>query len=261
MDPRPLTLAVVSGKGGVGKSLTTVNLAETLAAGGRRVALFDADLGQSACPVLLNEAPAHTVCAAARAGLPLERAWHPTEGGLTLVQAAATPEEADALGPALFPALDAALDALRAAHDVVLVDAPAGAGDVVRWALARAGAGLLVLVGEPTAVADAYALAKLVWGAAPGLPLGLVVNAADTEAEATDVAERFAAVTGQFLGQAPPYLGWVPYAVALRQSVRAQRPAVRDDGAARRAFAALAAHVAEDGARWAAGHGHLTTDT
>lgn len=245
-----LTLAVVSGKGGVGKSLTAVNLAETFAADGRRTALLDADLGQSAGPVLLNEAPAHTVASGALAGLAMDAAWHTTSSGVTLVQAARTPEEADALGPALFAALDAALDALRATHDVVLVDAPAGAGDTVRWALARAGAGLLVLVGEPTAVADAYALAKLVWGAAPGLPLGLVVNAADTDDEAAGVAERFGAVTGRFLGRTPAYLGWVPYAVALRQSVRTQRPAVRDDGATRRAFAGLAAAVAPGPQAW-----------
>jgi len=250
-NPGLLTLAVVSGKGGVGKSLTAVNLAETLAASGRRVALLDADLGQSACPVLLNESPVHTLAGAALSGAPLEAAWHTTDSGFTLVQGARTPEEADLLGSAVYAALDAAVEGLGASHDILLLDAPAGAGPIVRWALARAGAGLLVLVGEPTAVADAYALAKLVWTAAPGLPLGLVVNAADTEGEAAGVAARFAAVTGRFLGDVPSYLGWVPYSVALRRSVHLQCPAVREEGAARLAFDALAACVVVGPAAWA----------
>ena len=166
----PLTLAVVSGKGGVGKSVLSVNLAETFAAAGRRTALVDADFGQSACPVLLNEAPPVTALdVAVGHAEPADALWA-TASGLTLFQAVRTPGEADAHEPALYDALDIGLDALRSDHDVVLIDAPAGTGPAVRWALDRAGAGLLVLVGEPTAVADAYGLAKLVWARDPRLP-------------------------------------------------------------------------------------------
>ena len=246
----PLTLAVVSGKGGVGKSVLSVNLAETFAAAGRRTALVDADFGQSACPVLLNEAPPVTALDVAVGRAEPSSALWTTEAGLTLFQAVRTPGEADGHEAALYDALDIGLDALCSDHDVVLIDAPAGAGPAVRWALDRAGAGLLVLVGEPTAVADAYGLAKLVWSADPGFPLGAAVNFADTEPEAEDVAARFAAVTRPFLGAAPAYLGWVPYAVAVRRSVHRQRPAVREPGAARHAFGALAAAAARGPAAW-----------
>ncbi len=250
MNSESLTLAVVSGKGGVGKSVLAVNLAEALAARGLRTALVDADLGQSACPVLLNEAPAHTAADVAAGRADLDAALHTTTAGVTLLQGAHSPDEADDEA-ALFAALDRALDALRATHDVVLIDAPAGAGPSVRWALDRAGAGLLVLVGEPTAVADAYALAKLVWTADPAFPLGTVVNHADTADEARSVAARFAAVTGPFLGTAPDYLGWVPYTVAVRRSVQVQAPAFREEGSARMAFAQLADVVARGPAAWA----------
>ena len=242
------TLAVVSGKGGVGKSVLAVNLAEALAAAGHRTALVDADLGQSACPVLLNEAPATTLADVAHRGADLAKAFHGTASGVTLVQGARTPEEVDA---SLFNTLDAALPLLQACHEVVLVDAPAGAESPVRWALDRADAGLLVLVGEPTAVADAYALTKLIWTARPFFPLGTAVNFTDTEEEANDVAERFAAVTDQFLGQAPVSLGWVPYAATIRRSVQRQTPVVREEGQARLAFEALADTVARGLAAWA----------
>ena len=235
-----LTLAVVSGKGGVGKSVVAANLAEALAARGRRVALLDADAGQGAAAVLLNETPAATVAdvAAGRAAAPA--ALHRTAAGLTLVEASAEPLAGGTPSAALTAALDGALGALRPAHDVVLIDAPAGADGLVRWALDRADAAALVVVGEPTAVADAYRLAKLVWAADAAYPLLLVVNAADGEADAVGVADRFGAVTERFMGRRAEWLGWLPFSPAMRAAVRAQTPAVRTPGPLADAFAALA---------------------
>ena len=247
----PLTLAVVSGKGGVGKSVLSANLAESFAAAGRRVALVDADFGQSAAPVLLNESPRATALDVAVGRADPADALHVTERGITLFQGARTPGETDGHELALYDALDIGLDALCSDHDVILIDAPAGTGPAVRWSLDRAGAGLLVLVGEPTAVADAYGLAKLVWTSDPQFPLGTAVNFADTEAEAESVAARFAAVTGPFLGATPSYLGWVPYSVSVRRSVKSQCPAVREPGATRHAFDALTAAVARGPGVWA----------
>jgi flagellar biosynthesis protein FlhG len=237
--PSAPAFAVVSGKGGVGKSVVAVNLAEALAARGERVALLDADAGQGACALLLNEAPAACVRQWATGRAALDDVLHRTATGLTLVQAAAEPDpsEPDA---AFYAALDRVLAHLRQEHDVVLIDTPAGVGGPVRWALERAGHGLLVLLGEPTAVADAYRLTKLLWQADPAFPLNLVVNAADTEGEAASVAERFGDVTERFLGARPDTLGWVPYAAAMRQAVRQQTPAVRAGGAMAHAFGALA---------------------
>lgn len=238
------TLSVVSGKGGAGKSVVSVNLAESLAATGARVALVDADFGQSACPVLLNETPAATVQAWSDGRGALEDVLHRTSAGLTLVQGAADPTPGLAPDPVLFDALDRLLGHLRDTHDYVLIDAPAGLDGPVRWALDRADLGLLVLVGEPTAVADAYRLARMVWQSDPPFPLGAVVNFTDTEDEARSVHERFGAITERFTGQAPAWLGWVPFAAQMRRSVATQTPAVRTPGSMQSAFAALAEAVA-----------------
>lgn len=239
------TIAFASGKGGVGKSVVTVNLAETLVREGHSVALVDADVGQSDSPILLNEAPPATVLDTMHDDPPRQAALHETESGLTLVQAAARPHERDqAAGDALYAALDEVLSHLRTGHDYVLIDGPAGTDGPVRWALDRADLGALVLVGEPTAVADAYRLVKLLWTADPDYPLGVVVNYADDEGDANSVAERFEAVTRRFLDQSPDMLGWVPFARSVRQSVSDQTPAVRTEGPVRRAFATLAHTVA-----------------
>lgn len=237
---RAATLAVVSGKGGVGKSVVAVNLAETFAAAGLRVALVDADVGQGACAVLMNEAPPVSVFDLTRNAARPDDVRHRTASGVTLVQAAHEPLDAAPAERRLYAALDVVLRRLRADHDVVLLDAPAGTGPAVRWTLDRADRGLLVLVGEPTAVADAYRLAKLVWQADSTYPLAAVVNFADTEADAASVAERFGKITAPFLGQVPTYLGWIPYAATIRRAVAVQEPAVRQVGAVRNAFAHLA---------------------
>ena len=130
---------------------------------------------------------------------------------------------------------------LRATHDFVFIDAPAGVGAPVRWAFDRADLGLITLVGEPTAIADAYRLVKLVWHVEPAYPMAVAVNFTDTEDEARSVAARFGKITERFVQRVPAYLGWVPFSAHVRRSVAEQRPAVRTAGPVRTAFEHLAA--------------------
>ncbi len=233
-------IAVVSGKGGVGKSVVAVNLAESLSADGRRVALLDADLGQAACSVLMNETPKSTVMDLLRFTARTDQVKHETASGLTLIQVSDDPGESDGRKKDLYPSLDELLTDLRADHEYIIIDAPAGVDGAVRWALDRADLGLLVVVGEPTAVANAYRLVRMIWKSDPAYPFGVVVNFADTAEEAQSVSDRFAKITDHFTGRLPNYLGWVPFSQAIRQSVVLQVPVVREAGPAADAFRELA---------------------
>jgi flagellar biosynthesis protein FlhG len=231
------TIAIASGKGGVGKSVIAVNLAETLASLGHQTALLDADGGQGACHILLNETPPLSVADVARAGHDVRTSLCLTSAGLTLVQMASDPDSQDAR---LFQTIDETLLLLRREHEYVIIDAPAGVDGAVRWAFDRADLGAVVLVEEPTAVADAYRLARMIWHADPDYPLASIVNFADSQSEAASVAERFGHVTWRFVGRVPNYLGWVPFCPSVRRSVRDQVPAVRLAGPIRTAFETLA---------------------
>lgn len=242
-SPSALVLAVVSGKGGVGKSTVAVNLAETLATSGHAVALLDADVGQGSCATLLNEAPSATAVAVARGAVDVDRILHATDRGVTLVSGGAS-SSPEGVGPNLYTALDAALEAVSRTHAVVVIDAPAGTDGPVRWALDRADVGLLVLVGEPTAITGAYTLAKMVWQTVPDYPLLAVVNAADTAEDAADTAERFGEITRQFVGAVPTFVGWLPYCAHVRTAVRTQTPAIRLSQSLRASFGELAQAVA-----------------
>ncbi|GAB5537826.1 MAG: P-loop NTPase [Rubricoccaceae bacterium] len=242
-SPPGLILAVVSGKGGVGKSTLAVNLAETLSDAGRRVALMDVDLCQSSCATLLNEEPSASALAAASGAVALDRISHTTASGLTLILGGSSARP-DGIPETLYDVLDHALDHAARQHDVILIDAPAGIDAPVRWALDRADAALLVLVGEPTSVTGAYTLAKTVWHAVPEYPFLSVVNAADTGSDAAQTTERFAELTTQFLGRAPMPLGWIPYDAHVRAAARSQSPVIRKSAPLRSAFAGLAAELA-----------------
>lgn len=231
---------VVSGKGGTGKSTVAANLAVTLAASGRTVALIDADPCQSSCAMLLNESPAASLLAVSRAAIPIGRAFRRTASGVTLAVAGEATRPDD-LTPEFYAALTEAVGLAAAYHDVVLVDAPAGLEQTVRWALDCADAALLVVVGEPAAVTGAYSLVKSVWHVAPTYPFLLAVNAADTDVDAAQTADRFAELTAQFLGQSPASVGWLPYDAQVRTAARAQVPVVQRSAALRGAFANLAA--------------------
>ncbi len=233
-------IAVTGGKGGVGKSVVAVNLAEVLLGQGYSVALVDADFGLGDCAVLLNETPEAAVLDLSRHAAHEEDVLHETARGMTLIQSVANPGDADGREKTLFAALDSLLNSLRQTYDYIIIDTPAGHDDPVRWALDRADLGLLVLVGEPTAVANAYRLAKLTYAADPEYPLSIVVNFADTNSEAESVADRFGEITRRFTGQTPTYLGWIPYAASIRQSVRRQHPAILTPGAICQAFVGLA---------------------
>lgn len=233
-------LAVISGKGGVGKSMLAVNLAEVLARDEHVVALIDADHGQSACPVLMNEQPNHTVFDYSRRGATLDQILHRTGGNFTLAVSALERPRSAEQETALFQSLDDVIGRLRRTHEFIIIDAPAGMGSSVRWALDRSNTGLLVVVGEPTAIADGYRLTRMIWEQEPDYPLQTVVNFVDAETEARSIADRFAMITRRFTDRAPEYLGWIPYAPEIRQSVMQQRPAVRESSNIRSVFSDLA---------------------
>lgn len=233
-------ISIVSGKGGVGKSVIAVNLAEALAAEGRRVALIDADLGQGDCTILMNETPRATVMDLLRLAVRTSQVRHETAAGITLIQAADSPAEAEPRARELFTSLDELLTELRNDHEYILIDAPAGAGRTVRWALDRADLGLLVVVGEPTAIADAYRLVRMTWQSDASYPFATVVNFAEDDADGESIHERFSRITDHFTGRLPIYLGCVAFSRALRQSVLQQEPAYRADGPLRDSFASMA---------------------
>ena len=243
MNHQTTTLAITSGKGGVGKSIVAINMAETLCNLGYQVALIDLDFGQGACSVLLNEHPGATIFDFAHHTVLQDDVLYKTDNGITLLVGASKHVSSGNQLLSLLKSTDELIKSLCTTHDFILLDTPAGTAETVRWALDRAAMGLLVLVGEPTAIADAYQLVRMVWELDPHYPIKTVVNFADTEAEAHSVADRFGKVTTHFTGNAAKHIGWVPFSNVIRKSVNEQHPAVRFSGPVRNAFLSMATNL------------------
>ncbi|MFH1022426.1 MAG: MinD/ParA family protein [Planctomycetota bacterium] len=225
-DYRPVArvLAVTSGKGGVGKTNIAVALGLELARRGRKTVLFDADLGLANVDVILGiEARAnlsHVVGGRAR----LSDVAVPLPGGLTVVPAASGVGGMADLDAAGRDRLLAELETLEARAEVMILDTGAGISQAVMPFVLHADEILVVTTPEPTALADAYALIKLVVRRRPGARFRLIVNRVAGRDEAAAVSSRLVGVCRRFLGAELADGGYVVEDAAVGASVRRRRP-------------------------------------
>lgn len=227
---RPATrgrvVTITSGKGGVGKSSLAVNLALAMQQMGRRVMLFDADLGLANVDVLLGLSPAEGLVDVLRRGADLERCLVDGPLGLKVVAGGSGFYElANPSEPELERLLRqiARLDSM---FDVLIIDTGAGISRTVLSFVLSSLETILVTTPEPTAITDAYGMAKVIFSRRPEGRVHLVVNQARNGAEAREVAERLNMVSQRFLNHELKLLGYLPFDQRVRDAVQAQVPFV-----------------------------------
>lgn len=221
--PAGRLIAIASGKGGVGKTWFAITLAHALARAGRRVLLFDGDLGLANVDIQLGLTPERDLSAvlAGRATL-ADCVLRHAAGGFDILPGQSGSGALAALDPA---ALECGLAALRqegARYDVVLLDLGAGLERGVRRMAAFADVLLVVATEEPTSLTDAYAVLKLHAADRPGGDARVIVNqaASRTGGERTHATLRRACEA--FLGTAPPLAGVIRRDDRVREAIRRQ---------------------------------------
>ncbi|MBB5206039.1 flagellar biosynthesis protein FlhG [Inhella inkyongensis] len=217
------TLAVTSGKGGVGKTFVTANLACALAARGERVLVLDADLGLANLDVVLNLHPKLTLHDVFTEKCTLEQAILPAPGGFSVLLAGSGMVEYSRLTPEVRDKLLKIVDQVKPRYDWVLIDTGAGISDVVLYAVSLATEVLVVATPEPTSLTDAYATIKVLATQQQRRRLGLVLNQANRPGEGKAVCGQLQAVLARFIGTAP---GGHSFNLDLMGEVR-NDPAVR----------------------------------
>lgn len=224
--PRVRTIALASGKGGVGKSTLAANLAILCARAGKRVLLVDADLSLANLDLLLGMIPKHNLGDVVAGRKSVEEVVLETPYGISFLPAASGVERLADLDDFTRERLLRELSALEDRCDVLIVDTATG---IARQTLHFAGAAdeiAIITTPEPTAFSDAYATLKVLAGRPRvGQPF-LVVNRASSADEARRTARRIQTVARRFLGFEPDYLGHIPEDAAVGTSVLQQEPFV-----------------------------------
>ncbi|MEO6030905.1 MAG: MinD/ParA family protein [Burkholderiaceae bacterium] len=252
---RARTLALTSGKGGVGKTFLAANLAAVLAQRGERVLVLDADLGLANLDVVLNLQPKITLHEVFTGKAALEDAILPAPGGFSVLLAGSGLVEYSRLTPELREQLLHIIETLAPRFDRILIDTGAGISDVVLYAVSLADAVLVIATPEPTSMTDAYAAIKVLATQQARREIGLVVNEVGRVGEGRVIAGQLQLVVERFVvpllapgGRALTLelFGEVPLDPAVREAVqkRALLVDLLPGSAAARAVHAIAAKLA-----------------
>jgi flagellar biosynthesis protein FlhG len=220
---RATVLAVTSGKGGVGKTNFTINVAIAMARLGLRVGVLDADFGLGNIDVLLGIAPAAHVGHVVAGEKPLADVVVRGPHGITIIPASSGLQSMTSLSGVQRDRLLAALDLACRELDFLLIDTAAGISDNVMDMLKLAERVVLVTSLEPSAIVDAYALTKVLTGADATKEIGVVVNGARSAADAGVAFRQLDTATRRFLKRSMSYFGHVADDPGVRDSVLIQR--------------------------------------
>lgn len=216
-------LAVASGKGGVGKTWFSISLSHALAKRGKKVLLFDGDLGLANVDVQLGMMARHDVSDVIEGNLGMERViMRHEEGGFDVI-AGRSGQGNLAMLPV--PRLNEIIENLRMTlknYDAIIIDLGAGIDRTVRFMAAAADKTFVVTTDEPTSLTDAYAFIKLSHAAGQSDNIRVVVNMTGSLKEGEGTYNTLLKACNNFLKISPPLMGLVRQDKRVRDAIRAQ---------------------------------------
>lgn len=245
---RPRIIAITSGKGGVGKTNIVANLGFTLSRFGKKVLIFDADLGLGNLDILLGLTPEYNLSHVLKGEKKISEIVVPGPGRLQILPAASGIQELTSLSAEERYLVFSQLETFIRDFDIMLIDTAAGISTNVLYFNINADEIIVVTTPEPTSITDAYALMKVLSVKYGTDQFKLVVNAAASDSEAHEVFRQLNLVTDRFLDVSIDYYGGIVLDENLKKGVRQQKvvselsPLTK----ASRNFTALARKIAKE---------------
>lgn len=242
---RAHVLVFTSGKGGVGKTCITTNVAAAMAQRGSRVCIFDADTGLANINILLGLRPEFTLEHVLNGEKSIHEIVLKTAQGVAVVPGASGIAECANLDAAKVARLCLALTELEAEYDYFLIDTAAGIADSVLQFIESAPFTFLVITSEPTSLTDAFSLLKLLNARNYSGRVRVVVNLANDYPAATETYRRFVTAVDKYLSLSVEYGGFIARDDHVPKSVALQMPVIDLAGSspASRCLYALADNV------------------
>ena len=225
--PRPVArvITVTSGKGGVGKSNTAINLAIQFRKMGQRVIILDADFGLANIEIMFGTVPKHNFCDLIYQGKNIKEiiTWGPMEVGF--ISGGSGIAGLSNLSREYLTYIIQSLAELDAIADIVIVDTGAGISDAV---LEFLGEILVVTTPEPTSITDSYSLLKALKRhprfSEKASQVKVIANKVDSQNEGQALFNKLNAVVSRYLKLPITYLGAVPQDNQLSKAVMQQMP-------------------------------------
>lgn len=227
---RPLArvITVTSGKGGVGKSNTSINLAIQLKKMGQRVIILDADFGLANIEIMFGAIPKHNLSDLIYQGKNIKEiiTWGP--GDVGFISGGSGIAGLSNLSREYLSYIIQNLEELDTIADVIIIDTGAGISDAVLEFLVASGEILLVTTPEPTSITDSYSLLKALNRhprfSRENSQIKVIANRVDSVEEGKDLFNKLNAVVSRYLKLPIAYLGAIPYDNQLSRAVMQQMP-------------------------------------
>jgi flagellar biosynthesis protein FlhG len=219
-------IAVTSGKGGVGKSNVTINLAVTLAQSGERVMVMDADMGLANIDVLLGLSPGLNMSHVINGECSLEETIIEGPAGIKIVPASSGVAAMSDLTPAQNAGVIRSFSELTEPVDTLLIDTAAGLSDSVVSYTRAAREVIVVVCDEPASITDAYAMVKVMNRDYGVERFHVLANQAHGASQGRELYNKLARVSERFLDVTLDYLGCIPYDDCLKKAVQKQKSVV-----------------------------------
>ena len=225
LKPLGKVVAVTSGKGGVGKTFVSANLAAALSKRGLRVLVLDADLGLANLDVVLNLYPKVTLHDVFTGKAKLEDAIVKAPGGFSVLLAGSGMVEYSRLTPEVRDDFLRIMGGLVPHYDIVLLDTGAGISDVVLFAVSLASEVIVVATPEPTSLTDAYATIKVLVAQQKRQTIRMVINQTSRLGDGRAITVQLQQVLDRFVTTEPGrpiklvHMGDIPVDPAVRQAI------------------------------------------
>jgi len=222
----PLVVAVTSGKGGVGKTNLCVNLGVEFVNHGKRTLIIDGDLGLANVDILFNIRPKFNFSHLISGEKTIEEVITNGPGGIRILPAASGISAMADLKPEEQSQVVAQLETLSDKYDIILIDTAAGISSHVLYFASAASYIIIIATPEPTSLADAYAIIKVLNRQYAVKRFQLVVNQAASEQNALSVYQTLCDIADNFIEVAIDFLGFMPRDEKVHEAVNSQVPFV-----------------------------------
>ncbi|HHU89824.1 MAG TPA: MinD/ParA family protein, partial [Clostridiaceae bacterium] len=223
-EKKARVLTVTSGKGGVGKTNITINLAIALSRMGLKVAILDVDFGLANIDVLFGIIPKYTMLDLIHEEKDIFEVLTDGPDNIKFLSGGSGVEELIRLDRKKLRRFVSSIGLLDKLFDVILIDTGAGLSQNVMSFIMAADEVLLVTTPEPTAITDAYALVKMVSRRDRKKKINILVNKAESAREAHEIANKLCVVSEKFLSLKLIKLGYILYDDNVTRSVKIQKP-------------------------------------